>query len=240
MSTTHNDGQMRQEILWEQGKTKGLVPYAYVTTFAASQNQHGASLNDDRQPPCSLKKDKNSMSGLLLPFHAEWDECNKQVRHQPKQAPIDTRLKKKKRETRRGSDLRERRLRSHDSASLQGVYSACWVHCCLIQHWHHLHIPAPPICQFARSPAGENILSTPEAWRVTGTAALKGVNVKSFKLLPASHGGTLHGRFPGHSSDTEIWYRAPYMSVLSQMLVVCLHVVNKHHTLTQGQSRWLS
>lgn len=187
-------------------KTKRLIPYAYVTAFAASHKQHGTSLNDGSQPTMQFEKDKNSMSGYV--FHIMQNEMNVTNRFTTNQRKLEsTRDWKKKRETWRGSDLRERHLRSHDSASLQGVCSACWAHCCLIQHWHHLHIPMPPICQFAHSPMIENSASTPEAWRVSATAALKAVNVKSLKLFPASLGGTLHACFPVHTSETEIWYR---------------------------------
>lgn len=59
-----------------KGERKGLISstYVYVTASVTFQKQHGASLNDGSQPPCSLKKTENSMSGHF--FHIMQNEMN--------------------------------------------------------------------------------------------------------------------------------------------------------------------
>lgn len=66
-----------------------------VTVFAASQKQHGTSLNDGSQPPCSFAKDKNSMYF----FHIMQNEMNVTNRFatNQKEPRIDTRPKKEAR-----------------------------------------------------------------------------------------------------------------------------------------------
>lgn len=51
-----------------------------------SLEQHGTSMKGC-QPVSSLRSDRNSQLEImerLFPYHAAWDECNKQVHHQPK------------------------------------------------------------------------------------------------------------------------------------------------------------
>ena len=145
----------------------------------------------ERQPATmQFENDKSTqhkmMSGYIFySHHAVWDECNKQVHHQPKGIRITTRPKKEKR-NRAGQwhvvipaqiswqHISPRCLHCMLSSSLSDSALTCT---CILMR-------LSPICQSAHSPMGGNSVSTTGMEKVTAVAVVGASTLNPLNYFP--------------------------------------------------------
>lgn len=160
-----------------------------------SLKQHGTSMKGS-PPLCSLAMteilSRRSWQDTSFPHHAAWDECNKQVHHQPKKTHIETtprKENKKQNRKRNGAGqwlvvispqisrqyISPRRLLCTQSSSPSDSALTCT---CML-------MPLSPICQSARSLMGKET-STTAMQKVTAMALVKRLTAKPRQLLPTT------------------------------------------------------
>lgn len=149
-------------------------------------------------PLCSLAMTEilspRSWQDTLFPYHAAWDECNKQVHHQPKKTHIETNREKKKtkkkQKAKRGRAVTCGNITSDlTTTHLSKVFA---LHAELIAVWFstdmHLHANAVvtnlSICPFSHGK--ENSASTTATQKVTAMPLVKRLSAKPRQLLPTT------------------------------------------------------